>query len=144
MIRDQIVDEALTWVDTPYHVGACLKGIGVDCAQLIAGIGLACGVLTRAQVCAVPWYDIATASHTRTGILVKELLRCGFTRKETAQIQIGDVLTFNTGMDQGHLGVVVSNDMIVHACWRRAIHRVILQRGSRSSVKRCYAYPGVA
>lgn len=34
-MREQIVKEALTWASTPYHPGARLKGVGVDCAQLI-------------------------------------------------------------------------------------------------------------
>lgn len=31
-IREEIVAEAMTWIDTPYHDHAGLKGCGVDCA----------------------------------------------------------------------------------------------------------------
>lgn len=34
-----IVNQARTWVDTPYHHQARVKGHGVDCAQLIIGVG---------------------------------------------------------------------------------------------------------
>jgi cell wall-associated NlpC family hydrolase len=33
--REQIVREAWTWVRTPYHPSARIKGVGVDCAQLL-------------------------------------------------------------------------------------------------------------
>jgi NlpC/P60 family putative phage cell wall peptidase len=36
--RAAVVAEARTWLGTPYHHEARLKGIGVDCAQLLAGI----------------------------------------------------------------------------------------------------------
>ena len=34
----QVVDEARSWIDTPYHHQAMLKGIGVDCVGLIRGV----------------------------------------------------------------------------------------------------------
>ncbi len=33
-VRQQIVDEALTWQNTRYHDHAGIKGVGVDCAYL--------------------------------------------------------------------------------------------------------------
>lgn len=35
---DQAVELARTWIGTPYHHQACLKGIGVDCVGLIRGV----------------------------------------------------------------------------------------------------------
>lgn len=38
-----MLDEARTWLRTPYHPGADIKGVGVDCAMILvrlyAGIG---------------------------------------------------------------------------------------------------------
>ena len=34
----QAVELARTWIGTPYHHQACLKGVGVDCVGLIRGI----------------------------------------------------------------------------------------------------------
>ena len=36
--RDQIVAEALSWVGTPYHHAADVKGAGVDCAMLLVRV----------------------------------------------------------------------------------------------------------
>ena len=38
MIGDKIIAEALTWVGTPFHHGAGVKGHGCDCAHLISGV----------------------------------------------------------------------------------------------------------
>lgn len=36
--RQRVVDEALTWMGTPYHHMARVKGEGVDCGQLLAAV----------------------------------------------------------------------------------------------------------
>ena len=37
--RDSIVAEARTWIGTSFHHQGRLKGVGVDCAGLIIGVG---------------------------------------------------------------------------------------------------------
>jgi len=44
--RALVVTEARTWLNTPFHHQARLKGVGVDCAMLVRAVGEACGVLT--------------------------------------------------------------------------------------------------
>ena len=36
--RLRIILEAMDWVGTPYHHQARVKKVGVDCAQLVAGV----------------------------------------------------------------------------------------------------------
>lgn len=43
--REIIVSTARTWGGTPYHHQARLKGHGVDCAQLVIGVGLELGYI---------------------------------------------------------------------------------------------------
>lgn len=43
--HDDVIAEARTWIGTPYHHQQCAKGHGVDCAQLIAGVGNAIGLM---------------------------------------------------------------------------------------------------
>ena len=31
--RESVIAEARTWLKTPHHNGACIKGVGVDCGQ---------------------------------------------------------------------------------------------------------------
>ncbi len=43
--RAAVLAEARTWIRTPFHDGAQLKGVGVDCANLIAAVAHAAGVI---------------------------------------------------------------------------------------------------
>ena len=42
--RIRVILEAMTWIKTPFHFGARVKGNGVDCAQLIAAVFETCGI----------------------------------------------------------------------------------------------------
>src|SRR5260221_244913 len=43
--RYAVVQEARTWLGTPYHPAARLKGVGVDCAMLPIMVYVAVGIL---------------------------------------------------------------------------------------------------
>jgi NlpC/P60 family putative phage cell wall peptidase len=40
---EEVIAEARSWVGTPYHHQAMLKGIGADCVGLIRGVSTNCG-----------------------------------------------------------------------------------------------------
>lgn len=46
--RRQIVDEARSWLGTKWVHQHCLKGVAVDCAQMIIAVGQQCGVVDPA------------------------------------------------------------------------------------------------
>ncbi len=60
-LRDRIVTEARSWVDTPHIHQACEKGVGVDCAMLIRAVGETCGVVS---VNPATWQRFANYSRT--------------------------------------------------------------------------------
>lgn len=43
--HNDVLTEARSWIGTPFHHQARLKGHGVDCAQLIVGVGQALGLI---------------------------------------------------------------------------------------------------
>jgi cell wall-associated NlpC family hydrolase len=43
--RADVIAEARKWIGTPFHHQACVCQQGVDCANLIAGVGLALGLV---------------------------------------------------------------------------------------------------
>lgn len=43
--RDEVLKEARRWLKTPFHHQACLIGQGVDCANLVVGVGHALGLM---------------------------------------------------------------------------------------------------
>lgn len=44
-LRARIVEEARSWLGTPYHHHAMVKGAGVDCAMLLVAVYGAVGLL---------------------------------------------------------------------------------------------------
>lgn len=42
--RERIIAEAKSWLGTPFHHGARVKGAGVDCAQFVAAVYESVGV----------------------------------------------------------------------------------------------------
>lgn len=49
-IRQQIIIEARTWIGTPFHHQARARGHGVDCGQLVIGVGEALGLCETMDV----------------------------------------------------------------------------------------------
>jgi cell wall-associated NlpC family hydrolase len=43
--REAIMAEAISWLGTPYHKGACVKGVGADCATFLWGVYKNCGLI---------------------------------------------------------------------------------------------------
>ena len=43
-IRLKVVQEAQNWRGTPFHMNACLRGIGVDCGRFPYAVYSACGI----------------------------------------------------------------------------------------------------
>jgi cell wall-associated NlpC family hydrolase len=84
--RAQVVQEALTWLGTPYHHHARVKGVGVDCAQLLCAVYEACGCvphidpgnyahdwhLHRGEEVFIGWLEKAGARevHSHGGVVV--------------------------------------------------------------------------
>ena len=43
--RSDVIITAREWIGTPFHHQACVKQVGTDCAQLIAGVGAELGLM---------------------------------------------------------------------------------------------------
>ena len=47
MTRDWVVEEARSWIGTPYHKGARVKGAGIDCGTFLLEVFLRAGFLSE-------------------------------------------------------------------------------------------------
>jgi hypothetical protein len=124
-IADDIIEAALSWVGTPYHHHAKVKGAGVDCIQLVLAAheeaGLVEGIDTGTY--STDWYlhrseDIYLAgveTHLRP---VDELSLCIAARQAidaTWEAPRASVFVLRVGRTFSHGGVVTRWPMIVHA-----------------------------
>lgn len=145
-IRQQIVKEAQSWVGTPFAHFQCCKGAGVDCAHLIIGVGKGVGIFPVDF--AVPYYSSQWLLDRKATLLLDTLTHAGFTEKLTAERLPGDVLVFEVGEVQCHVGVFVGDNQMIHAHHSRENSRVkrFALKGDWAGVylRRAYVYPGLA
>lgn len=119
-IRAAIVAEARTWIGTPYHHHARLRGVGVDCAQILIAVFEACGLVRNVQV-----GDYAREWHMhRSEEMYAEWLDVYGTRIEDPQP--GDVALFRFGRTFSHGAIIVGGALatdleMVHAYVNRGV-----------------------
>ncbi len=112
-MRQRIVDEAASWVGTPYHSHARLKGIGVDCAMLVAEVFEACGVIPHVDP---GYYSPEWHLHRTEEKLLGWLARLGVELPADHVARPGDIAAFRTGRAFGHTAIVTSWPNGIHAC----------------------------
>lgn len=107
--RQHIIDEAMTWLGTPWHHNALLKGVGVDCAQFLIGV--------YAGVGAVP--NITTGWYPRDWHLHRnEPMFLNFLRQYADPVEDGkkgDIAMWRFGRHPAHGSIVIDETHIIHA-----------------------------
>jgi cell wall-associated NlpC family hydrolase len=70
-IRQGIVDEARSWLGTPFHIAGRVKGAGVDCGQLLYCVWHACGFFPEEEtgLFAGDWFCHTTEEKYRYRIM---------------------------------------------------------------------------
>lgn len=140
MIRQQIIDEALTWLDTPYHHKAMVKGIGVDCAMLVAAVAIKNGLLKQEDVS--PNYSVQWHLHNTEEKLLEQLGLFGCVQID--EPTPGDIITFKYGRVTSHLGILINTNQVIHA--REDVQKVVINDLGPELIERwtyTYKFPGV-
>lgn len=140
--RIKIILEAFSWVDTPYHHQAKVKGVGVDCAQLVAGV--AENVFPKLKPINSPVYSIEWHMHNREEKMCQIIESFGCERIELEDKAPGDILTFKFGRVQSHMGILVNDGQFIHA--RLDIGKVVVNQLSGmwlETLGRAYKFPGL-
>lgn len=112
-MRDKVIEEARTWIRTPYHSGAGIKGAGVDCGMLLVRVYCDLGLVPPIEL---PRYTQDWYLH-REEDWALELFLHYTVPIET--IDRGDVILFKYGRAYSH-GVIIScvNPLtIIHASY---------------------------
>lgn len=108
----KVIEEAKTWLNTPYHGGAKIKGIGVDCGQLLIAVYENVGLLTAGE-CSPGHYSNEWHLHR------SEEKYLGWVEKfcdpVTGEPQPGDIALFKFGRCVSHGGIVLEYPTIIHA-----------------------------
>lgn len=108
--REAVVREAQTWLGTPWHHQARVKGGGVDCGQILAGVFHAAGLIPDVDAGEYPpdWHLHRAAEHY-LGLVERFMARI------SGPPQPGDVVLYRYGRCISHGGIVVEWPLIVHS-----------------------------
>lgn len=119
-LRTAIVAEAMSWVGTPYHHLAAVKGSGVDCAMILVRIAQSVGIVPPdfdPRPYAPEWYLHRDEERYLAG------LERWARRVEVAQP--GDIALYRFGRTASHGAIVIDDALMVHAY--RPQRAVVLQ-----------------
>ena len=102
--RERVLEEARSWIGTPYHHRASVKGVGADCLGLIRGVWL---TIYKTEPETLPDYSQDWAEATGYQTLLAAAYRHMFEVPIT-MIEPGDVLLFRTkpGGPARHIGIL--------------------------------------
>lgn len=140
--RDQIVEEARTWIGTRWQHQARLKGIAVDCAGLVIGVGKTFDLMPQ---------DYDYRGYGREPDKSLETI-CQAELREIAikDLQPGDVISLNYDPTMGpsHLALIgnyrYGGFSIIHAYLpARKVVETRLDSSVASRISKAFSYKGV-
>lgn len=108
--RQAVVCEAQTWVATPYHHCADVKGHGVDCAMFLSRVYSAAGVVPFIDPRPYPVDWHLHRNEERYLQTIAPYAREIFTPPEP-----GDFLLFRYGRTFSHSAIVIKTPGVIHA-----------------------------
>jgi cell wall-associated NlpC family hydrolase len=121
--REHLVAVAEGWYGTPYIACACLKGVGVDCGQLLKGVYIEAGHKFDDGIPTPAHYSTDIAVHQDTteyvGIVSKYMREI-----PESEVQPGDVVIYATARKGvfSHAGIIVKwPEHIVQATKREGV-----------------------
>jgi cell wall-associated NlpC family hydrolase len=115
-LRADIVREAESWLHTPFHVGAHVKGAGVDCGYLLIESARVAVAVPKD----VPYFPIDWYLNTKAELFLGIVERYAF---PVDHPEPGDVALFRlrSGQPYSHAAVVVNWPLVIHARWKRGV-----------------------
>lgn len=109
-MRDKIVEEALSWLRTPYHSGARIKRVGTDCGMLLLEVY---GELELIPKFIVEPYPLDWALHQNDNRYMDYVVKYF---EPTDNPQKGDIALYKFGRAISHGGIIIDNKLnIVHS-----------------------------
>lgn len=109
MNREHIVAEAWSWIGTPYHHAADVKGAGVDCAMILVRVFVDLGLAPPFDPRPYPRDWMLHRSEERFLGWVERFAE----RTETPER--GDVVLFTFGRCVSHGGIICDPGYMIHA-----------------------------
>lgn len=115
-MRQAVVTEAMSWLGTPYHHHARIKGVGVDCAQLLCAVFEAVGLV---QPVDTGFYPVDWHLHHSEELFSGQLAK--YAKQTDAAYAPGDVALWKFGRCFSHGSIYVGDGLFVHSYLRLGV-----------------------
>jgi len=135
-IREKIVDEARTWIDTPFHHQGRIKLVGVDCAGVVGMVGAALGLVDENDI------PKDYAKHPN-GTEMTKVLDEKMVRIPVPEATIGDIYHFCFDRDPQHLGIITDIGIIHAYAQARKCVEHSLDSTWQSRIRGAYRFKGI-
>lgn len=110
--REAVIQEAMTWLRTPHHNGARMKGHGVDCGQFPIAVYSACGLIP--PITTDP-YPPDFHMHKDREWYLEIVNTWGRELPEGAPLKKADFVLYKIGRIFSHGAIVIDWPHIIHA-----------------------------
>jgi cell wall-associated NlpC family hydrolase len=113
--RAAVVAEAMSWLGTPYHTGAHVKRVGVDCAWLLIEVYAAEGLIERFDPGYYPgdWH-LHRADERYLGFVLERA-------REVDAPDVGDIVLMRFGRAFSHGAIYLGDGLILHSYLQRPV-----------------------
>lgn len=114
MSRERVVQCALGWMGTPYRHRQRVKGVGVDCAQILAAVYEEAGVIAPIDL---GDYPVQWHLHHERELYLEWLAHAGAWRIEGDPLP-GDIGVWKFGLTHSHGGIVIEggpDPLVLHS-----------------------------
>lgn len=139
--RAEIVAVARTWLGTPYHHQASLRGVGTDCLGLVRGVWRE---LHGRDAESVPAYSRDWAEATGIETMI-EAARRHMVERPVHELEAGDVVIFRyrRGNVAKHAAIVTTSDTFIHAMEGAPVAEVAFSPWWRRRIAAVFSFPGI-
>lgn len=127
-LRDKVIEEAMTWLRTPWHHMARVKGAGVDCAQFLCGVYEAVGLVPHIDL---GFYPIDWHMHQNHSRFLEKLLQ--YAEPVESPLK-GDIAMYKFARHPAHGAIVNTWPKIIHAYSEARC--VVLDDGSKGRLQK--------
>lgn len=110
--RAAVLREAESWIGTPFHHAARVKGEGVDCLMLLAEVYERAGICSHIEP---PFYVPDWHLHREAERYMEGLLT--YARDIAGPPAPGDIALFRFGRTFSHGAIVAGWPCLIHAYW---------------------------
>lgn len=111
-LQSKVLGEAITWLGTPWHHEADIKGAGVDCAMLLVRVFVAAGAIPAIDPRPYPMDHMLHSPEER---FLGWLNQYADPVTSGGDPQPGDVVLYRVGRCYSHAAIVTQWPHVVHA-----------------------------